>query len=162
MRIIYLLPILFLVGCQPDKNQTADKEKSRIQQVSDRPYRDLDLSDKLRTSINDFINQILKQSETLDTLRLFYLSDKGEIIEVDKTWTTTQNLINDSYEIWRTNDISATIAIYPSFSQNATTGEQKETYVIEVEHKELTGTCRMFFDHPKQKELTELSYTDRN
>jgi hypothetical protein len=161
-RIIYLVTILLSFSCQPDKNQTTDNGKSRIELVNDRPYRNLELNDKLRTSVNELIYQILKQSETLDTLRLYYLSDKGEIMKVDKTWTATQYLINDSYEIWRTNDISATIAIYPGFSQNATTREQKKIYVIEVEHKELTGTCRMFFDDPNQRELTELNYSDRN
>lgn len=161
-KSIYLLTFLFFISCHPDKNQTADKGKSRIEQVNDQPYRDLELNGKLKTSINDLIYKVLQQNETLESLRLFYLSDKGEIIKVEKTWDSSQDLIDDSYEIWRTKDISATIAIYPSFSQNATTGATKEIYVIEVESKELTGTCRMFFEDPKQKELTKLDYTGRN
>lgn len=162
IKAIYLLTFLLFISCQPNKSQTADKGKSRIEQVNDRPYRDLELNEKLKTSINDLIYQVLQQNETLVKLRLFYLSDKGELIKVGKTWKSGQDLIDDSYEIWRSNDISATIAIYPSFSQDGTTGETKEIFVIEVEHKELTGTCRMFFEDPKQKELTKLDYTGRN
>jgi hypothetical protein len=161
-RRSYILIIPLLVMCQSDKTEKTQNGQSRIEQVKARPYRNLELTDNQENTITGYIQETLTVIRTLEGLKLFYVTRSGGIIEIRRNWDSSKDVIDTSYELWREKDILATIAVYRSFSANATNGDESKLYVIEVEHKELTGTCRMFFDSPEDKKLTGLSYTDRN
>ena len=162
-QAIYLLLIIYLVSCGTKQNSEIEKGKSRAERIHELSYRILDLDADLEISVKQDISRLLKRIETLDSIKLFCISRTGEFNEIDNSsFNTGQDAIEAANELWRTMDISSTLVTYPSFSQNATTGETKEVYVIEVENEKLTGTCRMFFNNPRPSELNKLTYTARN
>jgi hypothetical protein len=144
-------------------NIDKQKGKNRIEQVKDLSYRDLQISDNLRDSINNLIYRILAQINTLDKERLLYkVSGQNKIYKIKNDWDSIKDLRNDSYELWRVKNIDLTLITYPSSSKNTVTGKTEKIYVIEIEHHRLTGTCRMIFRDLNPTHINELTYTDRN
>ena len=148
-------------SCQPDNGGEAHNGLSRIEQIEALPYRNLQFTVYQQDTITNYIQEVLNRTKTLNQLKLYYITENNKIVEMEKSWESTNELIKTSYELWREKDILMTIAVHPAFSTNATTGDERKIYVIEVEHKDLTGTCRMIFDSPQEETLTTLSYTDR-
>ena len=165
--IIVVIIVLFLGNCkvktEPDKNSNSNETSlSRIEQVKSKPFRNLNLSGQLMSEIENDITLLFEKVETLDTLGLFWKTIDNEIVKIDSSWDAVKQLIDYSYNLWKDHDIISTFVIYPSETVSASTNKVKKLYVIEIEHKDLTGTCRMFFKDNEIKQLTELSYFERN
>jgi hypothetical protein len=162
-RVAYIvLTISLMNSCQPNNGGLGHNRLSRIERIEALPHRNLQLTPNQQNTINDYIQEVLNRTKSLAQLKLYYATDNGKIVEMRKRWESANQLIKTSYEVWREIDILMTIAVYPAFSTDATTGDQRTFYIVEVEHRDLTGTCRMIFDNPQEETLTTLSYTDRN
>lgn len=161
---VFLIIISSVLSCKSKSdNQTSTIDgKDRLQLVAKTSYRSLNLTDDQQSRIIRQIERILQEIETLDSVRLFYIDTSDNMLEVNSGWTSADKLISDSYNLWKSTDIDMTLALYPSFSQNAKTLETEKTYVIEVEFAAVTGTARMFFDSAHSKTVGQLTYTDRN
>jgi hypothetical protein len=156
------LTIILLTNCQSRKAEVKiDNSKSRLDLVKEIPFKNQLISEDVKGKLKNDIQKALDKCNGLDSIRLFFISDQGELKEVDSSWRDGTEAIRSSYEIWRKNRLESTIVIYPSFSQNAITGDIKEIFIVEMEYYALSGTFRMIFDEANPDKLSTLSYSER-
>lgn len=94
--------------------------------------------------------------ESLDKVAIFYVTEEGDLKELNGNWENGTSALKQANELWRDIDLIMTIVAYPSYSQDAVTGETSELWAIEVDHKSVSRTCRMFFNTATPIELRDL------
>jgi hypothetical protein len=156
-RIILIFIILTLSTCSKKTSESVTElGKSRSEQLKEIPYRGEIINDSVSNSITKTIKHVIERTESLNEVAIFYVTEQGDLQRLAGNWSNGTKAINEADDIWRNINLIMTIVIYPSYSQNAVTGETKEIWAIEVNHKSISRTCRMFFDTPTPTELTNL------
>ncbi|MTI40271.1 hypothetical protein [Fulvivirga lutimaris] len=156
-RIFIFSIILLSISCNRNSESTTQTGKSRSELLKEIPYRGEIISDGITESITQTIRLVIEQTETLNEVAIFYMVEHGKLERLTGNWENGIIALNQANELWRDIDLTMSIVVYPSFSQDAVTGETKELWVIEVDHKSVSRTCRMFIDKPTPNELTELT-----
>ena len=151
------------ISCQTssEKSQNTSEGKSRLERIKDKPYRNLEIPKVVENEIIKDILNLLDQGLISFDMQLFEKTSQG-INEIEGKWESLRLLKKDSYERWRSNKILSTLVAYQSLSQNALTQEIDSVYVVEIEHRSLTGTCRMIFKTAKPDSTIVIGYTERN
>jgi hypothetical protein len=98
-RLAYIFIIPFLAMCQTDKRTQLQERQSRIEQIKARPYRNLGLTDNQERTITNYIQEVIKLTKTLGELKLFYVTDSSNIIEIKKDWNSAKQVTETSYEV---------------------------------------------------------------
>ena len=169
MKHLYLI-CLILVGCN-GCNQSAQQEshqnssiggKSRLEQVKDLPYRNMNLAEAVEQEIRKDFSEVLKMLDLENKDQFFWKSDANEIYEVEHNRTSANGLINFAYNFWENDSVRYTWVALLSESVNADTEEADTNIVNLIEHKDLTGTIHLFIDSSLDLESIEISYQERN
>lgn len=157
-RFFIMILFTLLMSCSSDNNKSTNKlGKSRSEQLEEIPYRGEVMKDEIRIQITDAIQQVIDKSESLNEPSIYYLVENDRLEKLSGNWKDGSSAIKDADELWRTKKLVLTLVLFPSFSQNAVTGKVDDVWIIEVNHKTVTRTCRMYFDTSSPKELTKLS-----
>ena len=155
-RFSTILLLTLFTGCTSSSNSNEQSGKSRSELLKEIPYRGEKIEDEVTDFITANIKNIIERTESLNDVSVFYLTEQGDLEKLNGEWSDGSSAIKHANELWRTERLTLTIVTYPSYSQNAVTGTFSELWVVEVNHKSVSRTCRMFFNSPTPKELTEL------
>lgn len=171
MRSIIFLP-LFFFACGStnnfDKNDGAQLSDrgSRLEQVAVLPYRTIEPSNEQKDRLLEVALEIWYKCTFIDNddIYLFEAISPNQIHLADSTIKIIDLARTSSYELWKEADLEYTCLVYFDTSVDSLTGEIDRFYVIEIEHKAVTGTFRVFI--PEDKKIGEddfrYSYVDRN
>lgn len=151
-----VLFILTLITSCSTSNSNEQTGKSRSELLNEIPYRGEIIADEVTNLITTNIQEVIDGTDSLNEPSIFYLTQRGKLEKLNGEWPNGSSAIKEADELWRTKRLTLTLVAYPSYSQDAITGETTELWVIEVNHKDVSRTCRMFFNSPTPNELTEL------
>ncbi len=154
-RFLALCILTLIISCN-SSNSEKQAGKSRSELLKDIPYRGEIITDEVTNLITANIQAVIDKTDSLNEISIFYLTQQGELEELNGEWSNGSSAIEQADELWRTKQLTLTLVAYPSYSQDVVTGETTELWVIEVNHKSVSRTCRMFFNSPTPNELTEL------
>lgn len=150
------LTFLIFSTCDDKQATSTSNGKSRKELLKEFPYGGEIIKDEIKAQINSSIEIVIEQIESLNEIAIFYVTTSNEIIRHEGNWANGTEATNHANLLWKDLDLIMTLVNYPSFSQNAVNGDISEMWIIEVEHKKVSRTCRMFFDDPLPTELTTL------
>lgn len=157
-RSILLFSIFILsISCNRHTESTEQAGKSRSELLKEIPYRGEIISDDITNSITETIRLVIDQTPSLNEVTIFYVTEHGKLEKLTGNWEYGKAALKQANELWRDIDLTMTIVTYPSFSQDAVTGTTKDLWAVEVDHKSVTRTCRMFFDTATPDELSDLN-----
>ncbi|MEQ9165576.1 MAG: hypothetical protein RLO12_04920 [Fulvivirga sp.] len=154
-RFLALFILTLITSCNTS-NSNEQTGKSRSELLKEIPYRGEIIADEVTNVITTNIQEVIDRTDSLNEPSIFYLTQQGEIEKLNGEWIDGSSAIKEADELWRTKRLTLTLVAYPSYSQDAITGETAELWIIEVNHKDVSRTCRMFFNSPTPNELTEL------
>ncbi len=155
-RFLALWILTLIISCS-SSNSDEQTGKSRSELLKDIPYRGEIITDEVTNLITANIQAVIDKTDSLNEVSIFYLTQQGALEKLNGEWSNGSSAIKQADELWRTKQLTLTLVAYPSYSQDAVTGETAKLWAIEVNHKSVSRTCRMFFDSPTPKELTTLN-----
>lgn len=154
-RFLALCILTLTISCS-SSNSDEQPGKSRSELLKEIPYRGEIIADEVTNLITANIRAVIDKTDSLNEVSIFYLTKQGELEKLNGEWPNGSAAIKQADELWRTKQLTLTLVAYPTYSQDAVTGETTELWVIEANHKDVSRTCRMFFNSPTPNELTEL------
>ena len=163
MKPTFTLIVLLLMvgGCgSSEKGDGSNSGKNRLEIVNDTQYRSLNVNADLEKEITEDVVNLTSRYDSLTENVLFWKSE-GQYHEVNQEFKDAEELIKFSYDLWKTKDITSTVAIYKGHLLKGDI-QIGDFWVVEVEHSSLTGTCRFHIDPRNPSKVSELGYTDRN
>jgi len=153
---ILLLTLALVASCSESSKKGSEVGRSRSELLEDIPYRGELINDEISSEIVEAIRHVIERSTTLNEPSIFYKTSHGTLDQLEGKWENGTAAIKQADEFWRTTELEMTVITYPSYSQNAQTGETSELWVVQVDHRSVSRTCRMFFETPTPTVLTEL------
>ena len=145
------------------KEQNPPKKLSRLEQVKKVPFRSLKVPDSLNYELvetSKYLWNLIKKPAIEDGLVVLWDKETHGLVIVDIKKESLNAMRHDSYELWKNGDVVLSALLYKSGSVDAITSEEKEFYVIEFEHKKLTGT--FYVSIPIDGSKFSTNYVDRN
>lgn len=141
--------------------------KSRVEQIDALPFRTLTVSEELKNELFNIGDRVWREYITRDTANdIKMVSSFYQDARFDSQLTSKNiDLLREqSYEIWRKKGVKWTALTYKSFLVNYSTNINSRLFVIEIEHKDLTGTYYIFapLDGVYDKGTISCTYRDRN
>lgn len=141
-------------------------KKGRLEQVYSTSYRNLSVSNDLSShflSLGKLIWDSIYPIES-EKVSIFKINGDDKIERINTSSTSISSIRKESYGLWQNKDFNSTAIVYESTTQDVTSGEEINVYVIEFEHESLTGTFYMFIPHKEEWNpgLIESTYVERN
>ena len=153
-RSFLLILLTLLIACGGSNSSTNEPTgKTRREQLKEVPYRGEIITDRISGEINQTVQEVFDLTTNFNEVAIFYLTSDQQLEKLDGTWVNGREALDHANEIWKEIDLKMTVVLYPSYSQNAQTGETSDLWVMQFDHKEVSRTCRVFFDTPNPTEL---------
>ncbi len=161
---LYFVFIYVVIACSSQHKER--NVKSRIEIISDLPYRTINLSAEIKDELFEIGKLVwvkYHDGDWISELNLIASMNHDDLLKYHLSQDEIESLRQETYDLWKIDDLTWTAIAYKSSSINAQTLAETFFYVIEIEHHKLTGTFYIFIPLGSRDYATDnYTYRERN